>query len=68
MLTFLSRVFVDDIEIKGVNGGKAYESYGIAPEGAIVVVRPDGYVGMVAPLDGAAELDQYFAGFMLPNA
>ena len=66
--TICFRVFVDDVEIKGINGGKAYESYGISSEGAVVVVRPDGYVAMVAPLEGAAELEQYFAGFLLPGA
>ena len=60
-------MFVDDVEIKGVNGGKAYESYGIAPEGAVVVVRPDGYVGMVTSLEGAAELESYFERFLLPG-
>jgi hypothetical protein len=29
-----------------------------------VVVRPDGYVGTIAPLDNLAALDAYFAGFM----
>ena len=31
--------------------------------GALVVVRPDQYVGHVLPLDGTAELAAYFAGF-----
>lgn len=62
---FHHRVLVDDLEIQGIRGGKAYSSYGISPEhGAFVIVRPDGYVGMVAPLDKAADLDAYFAGFM----
>lgn len=58
------RVFVDDVEIKGIHGGSAYASYGVASEGGIVIVRPDGYVGMVAPLDGAQDLEAYFIGFM----
>ena len=32
--------------------------------GAIIVVRPDGYVGMVAPFENVKELGAYFAGFM----
>ena len=62
-----NRVFVDDEDVQKVKGGKAYMTYGISPEGAVLVIRPDGYVGMVAPLEGAAELDAYFAGFMKPG-
>ena len=57
---------MDDVENKGVHGGTAYQSYGISPAGALVVVRPDGYVGMIAPLDGVKVLEEYFAGFMKP--
>jgi len=43
-----------------------HERYGISRSaGALVVVRPDGYVGTIAPLDELAALDAYFAGFML---
>lgn len=49
-------------------GGGGYDKYGIDPlTGAIVVVRPDGYVGMVAPLEGLSEIEAYFAGFMASN-
>jgi phenol 2-monooxygenase (NADPH) len=41
-----------------------YDSYGIRPEGAIVVVRPDGYVSAVMGLDETAALETYFAGFL----
>ncbi|BEJ18231.1 hypothetical protein CspHIS471_0705080 [Cutaneotrichosporon sp. HIS471] len=45
--------------------GHAYEKYGIDSEhGAIVVVRPDGYVGMVCDLEDTAELETYFSEFM----
>ena len=60
----LSRVFVDDVEIKGINGGKAYESFGIGPEGAVIVVRPDGYIGSVLALDDVQGLSDYFGSFM----
>ena len=47
-------------------GGGGYEWYGIdAQQGAIVVVRPDGYVGVVAPFEQLADVDAYFAGFIL---
>ena len=55
---------MDDVEIKGISGGKAYTSYGISADGAVVVVRPDGYIGMIAPLDSAKEISEYFAGFL----
>jgi len=55
---------LDDLDITKKLGGQAYSSYGIEPAGAIVILRPDGYVGMVAPLDGLKDLDTYFAGFL----
>lgn len=33
--------------------------------GALVVVRPDQYIAQVLPLDAAAQLAEFFAGFML---
>ncbi|GAA5988739.1 hypothetical protein JCM10908_006149 [Rhodotorula pacifica] len=48
--------------------GKAYESYGISKEeGAIVVVRPDQYVGLVIGLEDTSILDEYFSRFMRPD-
>lgn len=46
-------------------GGGGYDAYGIDPQaGAIVVVRPDGYVGIVAPFEQLDDVDAYFAAFM----
>lgn len=46
-------------------GGGGYEAYGIDYEqGAVVVVRPDGYVAMVAPFEAVHDVDAYFASFM----
>ncbi|KAG0700774.1 FAD binding domain-containing protein [Suillus ampliporus] len=59
-----SKVFIDDIDVTGSFGGQGYSYYGVGPEGALVVVRPDGYVGAIAPLDHVEELDAYFASFM----
>lgn len=59
-----SKVFIDDIDVTGSFGGQGYSYYGVGPEGALVVVRPDGYVGAIAPLDHVEELDTYFASFM----
>ncbi|KZV82212.1 thioredoxin-like protein [Exidia glandulosa HHB12029] len=60
-----SKVWTDDEQLAGGVGGKVYETYGISTtEGAIVVVRPDGYVSAIAPLDGVKYLDQYFSGIL----
>ncbi len=66
MLTWPYRVLLDDSDLQGRSGGGGYAKYGIDEHaGAIVVVRPDGYVGMVAPLDGVKELNRYFGAFLL---
>jgi phenol 2-monooxygenase len=57
-------VLIDDIDVTGSFGGNGYSRYGIGPQGALVVVRPDGYVGAIASLDKVGELDTYFAPFM----
>jgi phenol 2-monooxygenase (NADPH) len=44
-----------------------FAARGIAPEGAVVVVRPDQYVAHVLPLTATAELAAFFAGAMLPQ-
>ena len=47
------------------SGGGGYEKYGIDPvRGAVVVVRPDGYVGLVVPLENTKEIADYFATFL----
>ena len=43
-------------------GGGGYERY---RSDAIFVVRPDGYVGVVAPFEQLADVSAYFAGFIL---
>jgi phenol 2-monooxygenase len=58
-------VFVDDLSTNFKEGGKAYSTYGIDPrKGGIVVVRPDGYVGIVAPFEKVGDIDGYFGKFM----
>ncbi|GAA5853834.1 hypothetical protein JCM8547_007467 [Rhodosporidiobolus lusitaniae] len=48
--------------------GKAYEAYGISKEeGAIVVVRPDQYVGLIVSLEDTSALDAYFSAFLVPQ-
>lgn len=41
-----------------------YESYGVSSDGAIVVVRPDGYVALVTALEDIVAFEQYFSGFL----
>jgi len=36
--------------------------------GAVTVVRPDGYVGMVAPFEHVEDMTKYFEQFMLASA
>ena len=50
-------------------GGGGFAAYGINPEaGAIVIVRPDGYVGMIAPYDKMEDLSVYFGSFMVEKS
>ncbi|KAI9458436.1 FAD binding domain-containing protein [Lactarius psammicola] len=61
-----TKVLLDDTDITGTRGGRIHERYGISrTAGAVVVVRPDGYVGTIAPVDQLTALDDYFGGFML---
>lgn len=51
------------------SGADIFDMRGIDREnGAIVIVRPDQYVANVLPLDGHAELGEFFAGFMLEQS
>jgi len=45
-------------------GGKVYETYGITSKGAIVIVRPDGYVSMISGLEDVDLVNEYFEGFL----
>ena len=59
---------MDDVTVSGLDGGNTYNLFGINEKGIVAVVRPDGYIGMVAPLDCTHEINAYFAGFMKPVA
>lgn len=56
-------MFVDDLDISGVHGGQAYKNFGVGSAGAVVIVRPDGYVGTVAPLSDVGSIFDYFKSF-----
>ena len=66
MIDSFRRVFIDDVDITGEQGGKAYENFGIGPEGAVVIVRPDGYVGLVSTLYDAEAIFEYFRAWEIP--
>ncbi|KAK1751459.1 putative monooxygenase [Echria macrotheca] len=60
----LFKTYVDD-ESYNSGHGHAYQAYGVHPErGAVVVVRPDQYVGLVTSLDEVEAVGQFFDGFM----
>lgn len=58
------KIFVDEKSYHQGHG-KAYEGYGVNPEkGAVVVVRPDGYVGLVTGLENVIEVQKWFTGVL----
>ncbi|TGJ81869.1 hypothetical protein E0Z10_g6898 [Xylaria hypoxylon] len=60
------KVFADEESYHDGNG-RAYEGYGVDPdEGALVIVRPDGYVGLVASVEkeGWEEASKWFQGVL----
>ncbi|KAI6044134.1 FAD binding domain-containing protein [Pisolithus marmoratus] len=62
-----SKVLLDDTDITGSKGGGAYEKFGISSElVTFVIIRPDGYVGMVAPATALDDVHEHFASFLLP--
>ncbi|KAF8075152.1 FAD binding domain-containing protein [Lyophyllum atratum] len=61
--THWSKVFVDTKPLRGTLGGDAYANFGIEATGAVVIVRPDGYVSMVAPFERVAHINTYFTQF-----
>ncbi|CCO32416.1 hypothetical protein BN14_06476 [Rhizoctonia solani AG-1 IB] len=45
-------VFLDDVSYaESEGGGKAYQSFGVGPEGCLVLIRPDGHVAALASLE-----------------
>ena len=69
-------VYADDHQVGGEKVGDLegdesvgglHRKWGLE-EGGIVVVRPDGYVGLVVKLDELNVLEKYFAGFLKETA
>ncbi|KAM5354669.1 hypothetical protein ACJ41O_001316 [Fusarium nematophilum] len=61
-----NKIFVDD-QSYHEGHGKLYETFGISPEGCVVIVRPDQYVSYVGELDDYEALDGFFSGFLIPQ-
>ncbi|KAI9567993.1 FAD binding domain-containing protein [Boletus coccyginus] len=60
-----TKVLLDDTDMTESKGGRAYRSFGIDPDHiTLVVIRPDGYVGTIAPSTAIAHLDNYFGSFL----
>lgn len=52
---------------KGENGKDIFDERGISRDGAVVIVRPDQYVGAVLPLDQPELTAKYFEKALLPQ-
>ncbi|EIW83429.1 hypothetical protein CONPUDRAFT_164380 [Coniophora puteana RWD-64-598 SS2] len=60
-----TKVLTDDKDVAQATGGGAYDRFGIAQDKAtLVIVRPDGFVGTIAPASRFEDVNKYFAGFM----
>ncbi|KAH8807816.1 FAD binding domain protein [Xylogone sp. PMI_703] len=61
------KVFVDD-QSYHEGHGKAYENYGVDPgKGCMVILRPDQYVSWIGNIEDVQQMDEFFAGFMIPQ-
>ncbi|ANB11884.1 hypothetical protein AWJ20_109 [Sugiyamaella lignohabitans] len=63
------KIYADDTSYHQGHG-HAYKKYGIDTSfGALLVVRPDGYLAKVEPLnqDGINSIEEFFAKFMIPQ-
>ncbi|KAI6128069.1 thioredoxin-like protein [Pisolithus croceorrhizus] len=62
-----SKDLLNDTDVAGSEGGGGYERFGISSElVALVLVRLDGYIGMVAPAAALQDVHEHFALFLLP--
>ena len=62
-------MLLDDTDMFARSEGKGYKYFGLDPEGgAVVAVRPDGYIGFIAPLEGVEDLMGYFDRFLTRRA
>ena len=55
-----------EMSFYGLSDEDAYHIYGVSEaSGALAVVRPDGVVGAVAPLDASDTIQEYLAGCLI---
>ncbi|KAF7166589.1 hypothetical protein CNMCM5623_000184 [Aspergillus felis] len=56
------RVYADEKSYHS-GGGNAYSSYGIAPEGCMILLRPDQHISFIGDLEDVASLCRFVASF-----
>lgn len=66
-LSKTAQLVYDDQLPPGIFGADAHSLYGANhTDGAVVVVRPDTWVGTAVTVEKAAELESYFSEFLIP--
>lgn len=63
-MTFVRSVLVNDPNAVGP-ASDAYATYGLPADGAILVIRPDGYIGIITTLNDVQKIAEYLSGFLL---
>lgn len=58
-----SKIHADDMSYHEGHG-KMYATFGISPQGCVVVIRPDQYVSYVGPMEDHDAVNKFFSGFM----
>ena len=62
------KVFVDDWSYHRGHG-RAYEAWGVDKErGAVVVLRPDSYVGWIGEVEDFEDVEKFFSGVLNPQS
>ncbi|GFF22803.1 phenol 2-monooxygenase [Aspergillus udagawae] len=56
------RVYADEKSYHS-GGGNAYSSYGIAPEGCMILLRPDQHISFIGDLEDVGSLSRFVASF-----
>lgn len=59
------RVLLNTEDITETVGGTAYATYGIRPEGVVVVIRPDGHICLICGVDEPEKVEAFFGAFMI---
>ncbi|KAH7061280.1 putative phenol 2-monooxygenase [Macrophomina phaseolina] len=60
------KIWVDEMqELDQDCDGRAYEKWGVdRPKGAVLVMRPDQYIGWIGELEGVQGMERYFQGVL----